>query len=66
MQLAVDLPFKLPKIRSISDLQKALQMIGGLGAEDIIAAELLWTPQEEGDAYSKDELLADYPNMVNV
>jgi uncharacterized membrane protein len=50
----------------LQDLQEALTMLGGLARDDIIAAELLWTPQEKGDAYSKDELLADYPNLMNV
>jgi uncharacterized membrane protein len=41
-------------------------MLGGLGVDDVIAGELLWTPQAESDAYSKDELLADYPPLANV
>ncbi len=41
-------------------------MVGSLTLEDIIAAELLWTPQQEGDYYSKDALLADYPSMANL
>jgi uncharacterized membrane protein len=34
--------------------------------DDVVAVELLWTPQEEGDSYSKDELLQDYPTLANL
>ena len=57
---------KLPKVRSLQDLKKCLTMLGGLRQDDVVAVELLWTPQEEGDAYSKDELLADYPSLANL
>eukprot|EP00877_Chromochloris_zofingiensis_P006583 jgi/Chrzof1/2178/Cz11g05040.t1 len=62
--VAAEAPLKLPKIRSTQDVQKALGLIGGLGLDDVVAVELLWTPQEEGDSYSKDELLHDYPSLV--
>lgn len=62
--MAAEAPLKLPKIRSTQDVQKALGLIGGLGLDDVVAVELLWTPQEEGDSYSKDELLHDYPSLV--
>lgn len=64
--VAVERGLKLPKIRSLEDLKKCLTMLGGLLADEVIAVELLWTPQEEGDAYSKDELLADYPTLANL
>lgn len=41
-------------------------MLGSLSPDMIVAVELLWTPQERGDAYSKDELLIDYPGLVNL
>jgi len=57
---------KLPKVRSLGDLKKCLTMLSGLRVDDVVAVELLWTPQEEGDAYSKDELLQDYPALANL
>lgn len=53
-------------MRSLADLRKALTTLAALPPEDVIAAELLWTPQEEGDFYSKEELLADYPGLNNL
>jgi uncharacterized membrane protein len=60
--VAVERAMKLPRVRSLGDLKKCLAMLGGVG--DVIAVELLWTPQEEGDAYGKDEMLADYPTLA--
>lgn len=40
--------------------------MGSLPPDAIVAVELLWTPQESGDSYSKDELLSDYPKLANL
>lgn len=64
--VATECALKLPKVRSLADLKACLTMLGGLRVDDVVAVELLWTPQEEGDAYSKDELLADYPALANL
>jgi len=64
--LVVDFDVDLPKIRSQADLRKTLTTLASLAPEDVVAAELLWTPQEEGDTYSKDELLLEYPGLLNL
>ncbi len=28
-----------------------------------MAMELLWTPQDESDSYTKDEIFMDYPEL---
>jgi len=64
--MAVDGALKIPKINSVWEFKKVLTELGGLGVDDLVAFELLWTPQEAGDHYSKDELLADYPTMLTL
>ncbi len=64
--LAAEATVKLPKIRSLQDLREALSMLGGLPPDALVAVELLWTPQESGDAYSKDEMLVDYPRLATL
>ncbi|KAI8477294.1 MAG: membrane protein [Monoraphidium minutum] len=64
--IATECAIKLPKVRALADLKDCLTLLGGLRVDDVVAVELLWTPQEEGDAYSKDELLADYPGLANL
>ena len=53
----------LPKINGTDDLRQALQQIGGLGSDRLLAVEILWTPQAEGDTLSSDDILAYYPNL---
>ena len=52
------------QISSLADLRSALVALGGLGAHQILGVELLWTPQAEGDYYTRDEIISDYPNLV--
>lgn len=54
----------LGKVRTAQDLQRALKVLGGVRSTDVVAVELLWTPEAEGDAYSKDELLAEHPTLA--
>jgi uncharacterized membrane protein len=50
----------------LQDLKESLAELGSLSPDMIVAVELLWTPQERGDSYSKDELLIDYPGLMNL
>jgi hypothetical protein len=38
-------PRRPQKVRSLADLKQCLTMLGGLTLDDVIAVELLWTPQ---------------------
>lgn len=31
-----------------------------------LAVEVLWTPQDEGDYYTRDEVFADFPTLNNL
>jgi len=50
----------------LQDFRECLDTLGSLSPDMIVAVELLWTPQERGDSYSKDELLIDYPGLMNL
>ena len=54
---------KLPEINGTEDMRQALQQIGGLGSDRLLAVEILWTPQADGDTLSSDDILAYYPNL---
>jgi uncharacterized membrane protein len=56
----VDLPSKM---NSNGDMRSCLQALGSLRADDVMGVELMWTPQAEGDYYTKDECLTEYPNL---
>ncbi|MGF1587644.1 MAG: DUF1517 domain-containing protein [Pleurocapsa sp.] len=53
----------LPEINGSDDLRNSLQQIGSIGSDRLLAVEILWTPQAEGDTLSSDDILAYYPNL---
>lgn len=53
----------LPNINGSDDLRQALQQVGSLGSDRLLAVEILWTPQADGDTLTSDDILAYYPNL---
>ena len=53
----------LPTINSSDELRQALQQLGSVGSDRLLAVEVLWTPQAEGDTLSTNDILAYYPNL---
>ena len=53
----------LPDIRSSEDVRQAVNRIGAISSEQLMAVEILWTPQVSGETLTADELLAEYPNL---
>ncbi len=54
---------ELPKVNSPETLRQALSRLGSVGSEQLLAVEILWTPQASGDTLSTDDMLAYYPNL---
>ena len=54
---------KLPEINDSESMRQALQQIGSIGSDRLLAVEILWTPQADGDTLSSDDILAYYPNL---
>ncbi|MEA5463113.1 DUF1517 domain-containing protein [Leptothoe sp. PORK10 BA2] len=63
MIIATQGKLNLPNINSEQDLQKALQQIGALSSDTLMAIEVLWTPQTSGETLTSDEVIAQYPNL---
>lgn len=57
---------KLPQINNLEDLKTALKRLGSVRADGIQAVEVLWTPQQDGDTLTQQELLRDYPLLNNL
>jgi uncharacterized membrane protein len=53
----------LPTINSSDDLRQALQQIGSISSDRLLAIEVLWTPQAQGDTLTTNDILAYYPNL---
>lgn len=54
---------ELPAVNDSSDMRQVLQQVGGIGSDRLLAIEVLWTPQAEGDTLTTDDILASYPNL---
>ena len=54
---------QLPQINDSDSLRQALQQIGSIGSDRLLAVEVLWTPQADGDTLSSDDILAYSPNL---
>ena len=57
---------QLPAINSSNDLRQALRQIGSISGDKLLAIEVLWTPQAEGDTLTSDDLLAEYADLRHV
>ena len=54
---------ELPKIDDAEDLSASLRLLGGVSSDRLLAVEVLWTPQAEGDTLTADDLVAVYPDL---
>jgi uncharacterized membrane protein len=53
----------LPVINNESELRTALNVLGAVPSDRLLAVEVLWTPQASGDVLSRDDMTADYPSL---
>jgi uncharacterized membrane protein len=61
-----DRPLLPNTIHSVQELQAALQRIGAVTPEYLLIYELLWSPQDASDSLTYDELLSEYPDLVQI
>lgn len=54
------------KIHSTEELTTALQRLGSITQDYLAIFEMIWTPQNEKDSLSRDELLAEYPHLIQI
>jgi uncharacterized membrane protein len=55
--------YQLPEVNSADDLRQALRQFGSIPGEQLLAMEVLWTPQASGDTLTSDDVLAEYPDL---
>ncbi|HBE19344.1 MAG TPA: hypothetical protein DEG17_26385 [Cyanobacteria bacterium UBA11149] len=54
------------EVRSVESLKDALEKVASVRSDYLMKVELLWSPQEEGNSLSYDELLTEYTNMIQI
>ena len=55
--------FSMPKVSNLAELQGALRILAGLPTSAIQAVEILWTPQQQGDVLTRDEVSQLFPKL---
>lgn len=59
--VAVEGRVRVPKVTDRNTLIEALTTLGAVPAADVLAVEVLWTPEEEDDYFTQEDLSVDYP-----
>jgi uncharacterized membrane protein len=54
---------ELPPVNSDQDLRRAISQVGAVSSDRLLAMEVLWTPQAEGDTLSAEDVLLEYPDL---
>lgn len=54
---------ELPQVNSDQDLRRAISQMGAVSSDRLLAMEVLWTPQAEGDTLSAEDVLVEYPEL---
>jgi len=59
---------ELPAISGVSDLRDAIQQLAAdVSVEDnLIAAEVLWTPEDSNDVMERDDMFLNFPELITV
>ncbi|HSF31874.1 MAG TPA: DUF1517 domain-containing protein [Candidatus Tectomicrobia bacterium] len=48
---------------SVKDIEDTLQRLGTLLTSDLLALEVIWSPENPDDTLTEDELIAEYPEL---
>ncbi|KAK8585654.1 hypothetical protein V6N13_050627 [Hibiscus sabdariffa] len=57
---------KLPAIITTDNVKEALQSLADFSSSKIKGVEVLWSPQDENDSLSVEELLESYPQLKRI
>ena len=53
-------------VTSADELTTALKKLGSITPDYLMVYEVLWSPQDESDSLTDDELLLNYPHMLQI
>lgn len=56
----------LDRVTSVEELQTVLKQLGAMPPHYLMVYEVLWSPQDEQDGLTYDELLVNYPTMLQI
>jgi uncharacterized membrane protein len=41
----------------------AINQLGAVGSDQLLAVEVLWTPEAKGDVLTSDDMIVGYPQL---
>ena len=53
----------LQNVQTADDLRTTLNQLGAVSSEQMLALEVLWTPQASDDSLTSDDLIEAYPQL---
>ncbi|MFM2079995.1 MAG: hypothetical protein RLZZ219_677 [Cyanobacteriota bacterium] len=53
----------LNAVSGSEELRRALQVLGAVPSDQLLALEVIWQPEGQGDVFSADELITAYPDL---
>lgn len=59
--VATTTPVQLPLIQTLTDVKNTLTTLGSVGSDALLALEILWAPQADGDTLTREELVTANP-----
>ena len=57
---------RLNNSSNIEHITEALRVLGSMSSKEIIAVEVIWQPEGEGDVLREEELIIQYPNLKHL
>ncbi len=57
---------KFKEITQHEEVDSVLAAMGGIGPSNLLGMEVIWTPADDDDALTQDDLLTEYPDLRNV
>ena len=57
---------RLSESSNVVNITEGLRVLGSMSSKDLIALEVIWQPEGEGDALREEELIIQYPNLKHL
>ena len=64
--LASKKDLRLSESSNVEHITEGLRVLGSMASKDLIALEVIWQPEGEGDALREEELITQYPNLKHL
>ena len=64
--MATKKDLKLKNYANNEIITDALRLLGSITSNDLIALEVIWQPDGEGETLREEELIIQYPNLKHL